>query len=279
MIAILSGEVQRFSSKSVQIAQRVQRPKHRTRCKVLVVEDNPINQQVAAELLKKMGCEVSLAENGQVALECCQENDFDLIFMDMQMPVMDGLQATKALRNLDQTRHIPIIAMTANVMKGDKERCLQAGMNDYIGKPVGKEEIRNKLEQWLGIKILDNSSGKNRRSNLEIGMEKLQIFEDPELAKEIIELFVDNHGNDALQLKKLALKDHDYISLLKVAHKLKGSAAELNLPELSQLCENIRIACNANDFAEVERIVNKIETELANSIQKLKQYVATLAKQ
>ena len=104
--------------------------------RVLLVEDNEINQQVAEGLLARVGVSVVIAHHGEYALQLLQQEDFDGILMDMQMPVMDGLEATRQIRSDQRFHDLPIIAMTANAMPGDREKCLQAGMNDHVSKPV-----------------------------------------------------------------------------------------------------------------------------------------------
>jgi signal transduction histidine kinase/DNA-binding response OmpR family regulator len=118
---------------------------------VLVVEDNEVNQMVALGMLENMGFEVSTAENGRVALECLRENSFDLILMDCQMPEMDGYEATRCIRKLSnaKTASTPIIALTANAMSGDAEKCIEAGMDDYLAKPFEPEVFEEKLKSWI----------------------------------------------------------------------------------------------------------------------------------
>jgi PAS domain S-box-containing protein len=117
---------------------------------VLLAEDNAVNQKVAMLLLKKIGCMVDVANNGREALDKVKENNYDMVIMDCQMPVMDGYQATESIRRLaDYRREIPIIALTANAMQGDKERCLEAGMDDYLSKPVKSIDLEKKVRQWL----------------------------------------------------------------------------------------------------------------------------------
>ena len=120
---------------------------------ILVVEDNNINQQVIIGMLANLNCQFQIAENGQQALDLLsnQTIPFDLILMDCQMPVMDGYEATKRIRASDGKQfsaQIPIIALTANAMKGDKVKCVQAGMNDYIAKPIVSEDLALKLSEW-----------------------------------------------------------------------------------------------------------------------------------
>jgi CheY-like chemotaxis protein len=121
--------------------------------KVLLVEDNPINQMVAQKMLEKVGLKAKLANNGVEALQCLQDDVFDLVLMDCQMPEMDGFDATREIRKLKikalNQKPLPVVAMTANVMSGDRERCLEVGMNDYIGKPVQREQLESILHKWL----------------------------------------------------------------------------------------------------------------------------------
>ena len=117
--------------------------------RALLVEDNELNQEVAVELLRSIGIEADLAADGAVALEKVQQRPYDVVLMDMQMPVMDGLTATREIRKLSELKDLPIVAMTANAMVGDRERCLAAGMNDHIGKPINPDELISKLQQWV----------------------------------------------------------------------------------------------------------------------------------
>jgi CheY-like chemotaxis protein len=117
---------------------------------VLLVEDNAINQKVAVRMLNRLGCDVEVAENGREALDRFARGRFDLVFMDCQMPEMDGYEATVEIRRRESSGgRIPIIAMTAHAMQGDRERCLRAGMSDYISKPVDMEDLRTMIECWL----------------------------------------------------------------------------------------------------------------------------------
>ncbi|HKJ90647.1 MAG TPA: response regulator, partial [Oceanipulchritudo sp.] len=119
---------------------------------ILLAEDNLVNQQVMLEILDKLGLEVDAVEDGRQALEALAEKSFQLILMDVQMPVMDGLQATIEIRKQEALRkspHLPIIAVTAHALQGDRERCLEAGMDDYLKKPVAPSQLVAKLKQWL----------------------------------------------------------------------------------------------------------------------------------
>jgi PAS domain S-box-containing protein len=131
--------------------QPVQSDGNASSFRALVAEDNPVNQKLAVHILKKLGLQVEIASNGKEALEMSEKNQYDLLFMDCQMPEMDGYEACDSIRLREKSsgRHLPIIAMTANAMEGDREKCLAAGMDDYVPKPIRKEAIEEVLRKWI----------------------------------------------------------------------------------------------------------------------------------
>lgn len=157
LVSDLKGESESILS-PFDFADRIESDQS-PRFDVLLVEDNPVNQELAERLLKKRGYRVTLANNGAEAVDCFEERSFDLILMDMQMPVMDGIEAAESIRSREMRRswvvsqeykQVYIIAMTANAMDGDRERCLQAGMNDYVAKPVKPSELYAAIDRSLG---------------------------------------------------------------------------------------------------------------------------------
>jgi CheY-like chemotaxis protein len=121
--------------------------------KILVAEDNPVNQKLILSILKKLGYIATLAENGALAYEAATKENFDIIIMDLQMPVMDGLDASRKIKSSDAINPKPIIiALTANAMTGDKERCLEAGMDDYMTKPIQIKVLEENIKKWGNIK-------------------------------------------------------------------------------------------------------------------------------
>ncbi len=142
------GSVAGESLSAACVAERQIR-QHQARARVLLVEDDPINREVALELLRSVGLAVDTAEDGLDALAKLRINAYDLILMDMQMPVMDGIEATLAIRASAASGRLPIVAMTANAFADDRERCLAAGMNDFIVKPVEPAVLYGTLSKWL----------------------------------------------------------------------------------------------------------------------------------
>jgi CheY-like chemotaxis protein len=136
---------------SAQLVTRHSLREGREPLRILLTEDNTVNQRLASRLLEKEGHLVVVADDGVKALKACKENTFDLILMDVQMPVMDGIEATAAIRQIEQTtgRHIPIVAMTAHAMAGDRQRFLKAGMDGYVSKPIHSRELLEAIESVL----------------------------------------------------------------------------------------------------------------------------------
>jgi CheY-like chemotaxis protein len=128
--------------------------------RILLAEDNPVNQRLAVGLLEKMGHQVTVAQNGREALDLLHDRDFDLVLMDVQMPEMDGFVATRELRKREQgqQRHIPVVAMTAHAMKGDRETCIAAGMDGYIAKPISRADLQQVINQ--AVRVSEAMSGR-----------------------------------------------------------------------------------------------------------------------
>jgi CheY-like chemotaxis protein/HPt (histidine-containing phosphotransfer) domain-containing protein len=263
-------------------------------CRILVAEDNPVNQKVAAGMLDKLGCRVDVVTNGLEALDAYARAPYDLIFMDCQMPEMDGIAATREIRAREKrdascvmrdesagvaserpdalpiTHHsspitphrIPIIAMTANAMQGHRERCLAAGMDDYVSKPVSQETLQRVLHRWLpqppGERHETRSAEEVRRSTFDVQRQdstpisdtnprtssveprtcaaRPEVFDraaalvrlegDQILLGELTIIFL-RHASDMVTAIQGAVERKDFIALEQAAHSLKGAAANL----------------------------------------------------
>ncbi|MEM9539702.1 MAG: response regulator [Cyanobacteria bacterium P01_E01_bin.42] len=208
----------------------------RKSAKILLVEDTPVNQKVILNQLYLLGYRADCADNGREALDYLGQNDRDLVFMDCQMPVMDGYQATRTLREKEgETRHTIIIGLTAYAMKGDREKCLAAGMDDYLSKPVAAEDLAAMLEKWLSPATSQtaNTSASLSASNKQpitktIDREYLQEITggDREFEEELLQSFLNDARSD-LESAKQTFAGGEAISLARHIHRIKGGAASI----------------------------------------------------
>jgi PAS domain S-box-containing protein len=210
--------------------------------KVLLVEDNDINTEVATALLRNLGCVMDVADNGRKAVDRVQEVHYDLVLMDMQMPVMDGLTATRLIRQLPGMASLPIVAMTANVMRQDRERCLAAVMNDFVGKPIDPTELRQTLKKWY------QPSSKAAQANvpatpatqpsawaapwpdaiegLDLAAGLARLMGSQELYRSMLQRFAESQADSPQKIEAAALVN-DYPLAERLAHTAKGTAATL----------------------------------------------------
>ncbi|SDH18945.1 PAS domain S-box protein [Propionivibrio dicarboxylicus] len=221
--------------------------------RALVVEDNDLNQEVAYELLASIGFVVDIAENGAVA--CAQleaalagPEPYDIVFMDVQMPVMDGYEATRRIRQLPQCAELPIVAMTANAMSGDRERCLESGMNDHIAKPIDPDDLLDKVRRWtrrLGqaapvevsaapqapvvVAAPAAASSPIKGIDFEAGLRHAMGRRD--LYESLLARFVAGQTRFAEQMEA-ALAQADWALAERLAHTLKGVSAQIGAPEI-----------------------------------------------
>jgi signal transduction histidine kinase/CheY-like chemotaxis protein/HPt (histidine-containing phosphotransfer) domain-containing protein len=197
------------------------------RLHILLAEDNAVNQRLAASLLERRGHRVTIAANGREALDALDTEPFDVVLMDVQMPEMGGFEATAAIRALESERHarrLPIIAMTAHAMKGDRERCLDAGMDEYLTKPLDPRQLCALVEQMAD----GGSSGGTGGELISIPTEVLaRVGGDRELLAEISRLFVDDVPRHLARIQA-ALGAQDGEALRRAAHGLKGAAANFD---------------------------------------------------
>ena len=212
---------------------------------LLLVEDNPINQKVAIEILKSMGLVVSVANNGLEALQKIEENSYDMVLMDVQMPEMDGYQATKVIRSNPAYQDLPILAMTAHAMKGDREKCLAAGMNDYLTKPIDPLHLVSALIRWIDPQkretnlSVDQEIGVDAVSlpdalpgiNLQCGLNR--IGGNKKLFVTILKEFWLDYRESNKKIYR-ALKQNRKQDALRLTHTLKGVCGNFSAESLYQ---------------------------------------------
>jgi len=257
--------------------------------KILVAEDNRVNQQVAVKIIKKIGHLPVLAENGLQALQKVSEQAFDLIFMDVQMPEMDGLEATKAIRSLTGKRaQIPIIAMTANASPEDRNKCLTAGMDDFISKPISLKTIQSTLEVMHSFNSeeqnedLNNNAGVANDFNEENKSVRQfkELFDDSrlkmmqeEFGQEFVEEILMEYWQESqtkIAMMDTLVQEKDLKNLAIQAHSLKGASANLSLNAVASLAAELETICLATETTssqeiEIQSLIDKIKHTIDTS--------------
>jgi PAS domain S-box-containing protein len=226
--------------------------------KILVVEDNPVNQRVAQRFLEKLGIEVTLASHGADALEHIAKDEYAAVLMDCQMPVMDGFTATRRIRELERERgsgrRLPIIALTANVMSEDREHCLAAGMDAHLGKPIDTAQLANCLERFLDRAAL--------APPVDLDALHALIDGDLEFARDLIATFI-RSGDQNLADILAALQQGDYETIARRAHALKSASANLYARELAATAACLEKAIRENAGEDVAALVGRLRDHLA----------------
>ena len=225
--------------------------------RILLVEDNPVNQRVAQHLLQKLAADVTLANNGADALQRLNESPYDAILMDCQMPVMDGFTATRRIRESElQSGHgkrLPIIALTANVMSEDRENCLAAGMDAHLSKPIEPAQLIDCLSRYL--KPLD------QRPQVDMNALRDLTGGDTEFERELVETFVSS-GDQCLADIASALHIRDFDTIGKRAHALKGASANIHAQALAAAASTLENAARRNSVDQIDRLVREVREKL-----------------
>ena len=256
--------------------------------RILLAEDNIVNQQVAVGILKKLGLRADAVANGAEAIHALQTLPYDLVLMDVQMPVMDGLRAAREIRNPKSTvrnHQIPIIAMTANAMQGDREKCLEAGMNDYVSKPVDPKTLADVLEKWLPKEERKDEYPTSNtmkgsidtqyivtKESLDIRYSKLPVFDkaglldrvmgDEALARKLIDMFQDDIPKRIDKLRRY-LEAADVSGSAREAHTIKGVCANLGAERLRAIAFDMEKAAKAGEIKIAMGDLPELEKQFA----------------
>jgi CheY-like chemotaxis protein/HPt (histidine-containing phosphotransfer) domain-containing protein len=246
---------------------------------ILLAEDNAVNQIVAMRLLEKNGHKVTVAENGRVALQALEKSTFDLILMDVQMPEMSGWEATRAIRLKEQSTgaHIPIVAMTAHAMKGDEERCLEAGMDAYLTKPVRSAELLAMIERLANSSADMEVNMKERSANypaeiIDFGAALERLDGDRELFDELAQMFKEGCPKMLAESRR-AVAAGDSKALEHEAHTLKGSSANLSASVVSEKASEIEVLARLGKMEEAKQQIEVLEKEIDRLVLALDSHV------
>ncbi len=267
--AHVNGSVQNYPEKVPTAEDRDQRLESLTKLHVLLAEDNVVNQRLAQRLLEKAGHSVTVAANGKEAIDAFESGPFDVILMDVQMPEMDGFEATAIVRKKEQgsNKYTPVIAMTAHAMMGDRERCLDAGMDEYLSKPLKAGKLLKVIES----SVKEAANGKRNRSIEpdEVPDESpydrdaalARVEGDEELLDEIVGLFLDDCPNMIKQIK-VSVKSGDSQSLQRSAHTLKGAVGNLGAKNAQQLSLKLEMMGKDGDISKADVVYAELEKEM-----------------
>jgi two-component system, sensor histidine kinase and response regulator len=258
--------------------------------RVLLTEDNLLNQQVASELLSDSGFVVDIANNGQEALQMVGENDYDVVLMDVQMPVMDGLTATEKIREQKQFSDLPILAMTAGAMQSDKDKCDEAGMNDHVAKPIDPAQLFRALIKWIkpGDRDVQTASddkenndlvedtsvandtpskGLEAVSGLDVGAGLKRVMGKRDFYERLVRSFVTGEEAESVATIRRQLKDGDTEAAERTAHSLKGVAGTLGADELQQRAGKLETSIHDKQtHSEIENELVLVDEELIRLI-------------
>ncbi|MDO0845368.1 ATP-binding protein [Xanthomonas campestris pv. campestris] len=256
---------------------------HARDVRILLVEDNPVNLLVAQKLLGVLGFEADTATDGEAALSSMESTRYDMVFMDCQMPVLDGYAATRRWRAMETEsggRPIPIVAMTANAMAGDRERCLAAGMDDYLSKPVAREQLNACLQRWLPRQaLLPGPSTGAPSADAESAASAAQARALPILESGVIDELYEVAGADTIRILQLFLEDapgiiegleaaasnRDSMQLRDLAHTLKSSSANVGAQALANAARRIELAARTGTIERPSVMVALVIAEYARA--------------
>ena len=234
--------------------------------KILVVEDNPVNREVAVGMLENLGCTIETAENGWLAIEAMNTQAYDAVLMDCQMPVMDGLTATGEIRRREQTSgaaRVPVIALTANAMEGDRERCLAAGMDDFLSKPFTQQQLATLLRRWLALRALPESERRDlsRVPLIDAGvLRNIAALAKPALLNSMIDLYLE-HSPGLIRAIETSAANMQAEALSQAVHTLKSSTSNLGGTRLAMAAKECETLVREGGITQAGPMVLRIRKE------------------
>jgi signal transduction histidine kinase/CheY-like chemotaxis protein len=251
---------------------------NKRQARVLVVEDNEINRQVAVMFLSKMGYRCDVAVNGMEAVEAIKQTDYQLVFMDCQMPVLDGFGATKYIRLWEgEQKHTRIIALTANALQPDRDKCLAAGMDDYISKPIRQQELTDVIQRVTQPASAVNNTTSNQPTTAALALidadilRALRTATGSETVRTVVTMLRDDLPNIINDLQS-AMNSGDSALMMRLAHRLKGSCGTLGLLHTQQCCQEMEESAREQKLIRAHELAHDIAQQLTDLVPKLEQH-------
>ena len=232
--------------------------------RVLLAEDNKVNQMLAVALLKKRGYDVTIADNGREAVNLVKRSQFDVVLMDVQMPELDGFEATSLIRAMEAgtAKRLPIIAVTAHAMEGDRQRCLDAGMDDYVSKPLDPERLEAAIVRWTG-RLADFEH--SRALDLAAG--------DEGVLEQIVKVFLDR-APDRLEAIHRALDAHDGAGLERTAHMMEDAATSLAMPRIRDIAHRIAVLGKRGELAQAAQLIIDLDEAVGSGTSAARELIS-----
>ncbi|MBC2709991.1 MAG: response regulator [Desulfosarcina sp.] len=251
---------------------------------ILVAEDTPFNQKYIRRLLDNWHCRATIVDNGRLAIEALANQDFDLVLMDVQMPEMDGLTATARIREQEKktNHHVPIIAMTAHAMRGDRERCIEVGMDDYVSKPISSTTLLEAICRVVPTSDSDPASAAaaDPSASADDADELAALLEafnnDGAFFKDVADMFITDYPPMVETVKK-AIADEDGALLSRTAHALKGMARNFQVDGAADAARQLEQLADQGQFESAQQLCRRLADELAGFERQLKQMVARIS--
>ncbi len=273
------------SSEISEISSTIENSKILSGMKILVVEDNKMNQFFIAQLLSNWNIDTHIAENGKIALEKLENNTYDLILMDMHMPVLDGPETAEQIRQSDDSRinQIPIVACSADVFPESKKKAIESGMNFYLTKPLSEEALEEILYS-LRLKIIQSTASSDSIENTinlpsqkkcDLSFLRTTFDNDNEIIKSVLQIFIEETPEDYDRLKN-ATENQNGVLIKEASHKLKSSFKTLGLQEESTILEKIEHLSKESKFCEISELFLKLDHSYPKIIEEIKQSIKEL---
>lgn len=281
---LMSQEKSGIAEEKTIVTRHTIKEKHKSQeIKILLVEDNQLNQKLTKKMLSKAGYSCDLAQNGLEALETLETISYDMVFMDCQMPVMDGYEATAKIREMEKAQNrkpTPIIALTANAMHGDIKDCKDAGMDDYVAKPINFEQLIEKIKLYSPVlakteKLKCNSSQKSCDINCFSVHSKTEIINaivselglDAEDAKDLLNGFLKD-AEPMINKIDECFAAKDFEELAQLAHSIKGASGNLRITRVYELTSMLESSAKASDLEQVSSLISQVKNEFCGLLNK-----------